>query len=176
MEALLRIDLSDFELSVDLSAVTDLTALSSDQKSEVQDFAADVGTSFAAGVASATEGVDPSDVEVTCVYRDFENSKTDLLTLTGTCGERRLDGARRLAATGFVVEATITATQALVQAAADAAESAPITVVSGGMTGSATVTARLGESTATPPPTPAPTSKEPVSSFASAIALVCFVW
>jgi hypothetical protein len=59
-----------------------------------------------------------------------------------------------------VIEASVTATQAQVQAAAQATEAAPITIVSGGKTAPATVAADLGAATETDAPTPVPTAAD----------------
>ena len=112
IEAVLDVDTSAFELSVDIdSADADLTALAPEAAAEVQNFAADVASSYASSVGSAL-GVGAGSVAVSCLFRNADETKLDLLTLVETCGSagRMLiavyvyQGPRRLQATGFGVE------------------------------------------------------------------------
>ena len=86
----------------------DLSTLDSEAAAEVQSFATDVSSSFAASVSSSL-GVSANTVGVTCLYRDSDVTKLDLLTLQGFCGSSRKLKAvilreRRLQGQGFGVE------------------------------------------------------------------------
>ena len=78
----------------------------------MQNFAADVASSYASSVGSSL-GVGAGQVAVSCLFRNADATKLDLLTLTEVCGmsSRRMmvevyvyQGTRRLQATGFGVE------------------------------------------------------------------------
>ena len=111
--AVLDVDTSAFEISVDIdSADADLTELAPEAAAEVQNFAADVASSYASSVGSSL-GVGAGQVAVSCLFRNADATKLDLLTLTEVCGmsSRRMmvevyvyQGQRRLQATGFGVE------------------------------------------------------------------------
>ena len=113
IEAVLDVDTSAFEISVDIdSADADLTELAPEAAAEVQNFAADVASSYASSVGSSL-GVGAGQVAVSCLFRNADATKLDLLTLTEVCGmsSRRMmvevyvyHGPRRLQATGFGVE------------------------------------------------------------------------
>ena len=113
IEAVLDVDTSAFEISVDIdSADADLTELAPEAAAEVQNFAADVASSYASSVGSSL-GVGAGQVAVSCLFRNADATKLDLLTLTEVCGmsSRRMmvevyvyQGPRRLQATGFGVE------------------------------------------------------------------------
>ena len=70
-------------------------------------FATDFASSYATSVAT-TLGLDNTTVKVSCLYREADVLKIDLLTLSGSCGgagaDRRL--ARRLQDSGFGIEVT----------------------------------------------------------------------
>ena len=91
-------------MTVDPSDTTiDFTALEPAAAAEVQTFAADVASSYA-GTVAATLGVDSATVSVSCLYRQADEAKLNLLTLNDTCTDDRLllaayaSDARRLAA------------------------------------------------------------------------------
>ena len=96
-------------MSVDMFAEeVDLSTLDSEAAAEVQSFATDVSSSFAASVSSSL-GVSADTVAVSCLYRNSDVTKLDLLTLEGSCGSSRKLKAlflreRRLQAQGFGVE------------------------------------------------------------------------
>jgi hypothetical protein len=96
-------------MSVDMFAEeVDLSTLDAGAAAEVQSFATDVSSSFAASVSSSL-GVNADTVAVTCLYRNSDVTKLDLLTLEGFCGSSRKLNAlflreRRLQAQGFGVE------------------------------------------------------------------------
>ena len=108
-------------MSVDLSS--DMSNLDPAAAAEVQSFATDVSSSFAASVGTSL-GVDASTVEVTCLYRNSDAAKLDLLTLEGSCGSsRRLKALvlrkRRLQAQGFGVEVEVLGDDAVQSATSD---------------------------------------------------------
>ena len=109
ISAVLDIDPSAFEMSVDMFAEeVDLSTLDAGAAAEVQSFATDVSSSFAASVSSSL-GVSADTVAVSCLYRNSDVTKLDLLTLEGSCGSSRKLKAlflreRRLQAQGFGVE------------------------------------------------------------------------
>ena len=96
-------------MSVDMFAEeVDLSTLDAGAAAEVQSFATDVSSSFAASVSSSL-GVSADTVAVSCLYRNSDVTKLDLLTLEGSCGSSRNLKAvflreRRLQAQGFGVE------------------------------------------------------------------------
>ena len=101
-------------------------------------FATDFASSYATSVAT-TLGLDNTTVKVSCLYREADVLKIDLLTLSGSCGgagaDRRL--ARRLQDSGFGVEVKLVgeAVQQIgdgggASAAMDALDEAEVVVVS----------------------------------------------
>merc|ERR1711937_88198 len=137
---------------------------------EVQSFATDVSSSFAASVSSAL-GVGASTVEVTCLYRNTDATNLDLLTLEDSCGSsRRLKASalrkRRLQAQGFGVEVEVLGDDAVQSATSDGMditsqiESAEVIIESDLLPAGVTVGAVVNEilvEVATQAPTPVPT-------------------
>merc|ERR1719375_742525 len=180
IKAAMDIDMSDFEMSVDMfDEQVDMSNLDSEVAAEVQSFATDVSSSFAASVSSAL-GVGTSTVEVTCLYRNSDAAKLDLLTLEDSCGSsRRLKALvlrkRRLQAQGFGVEVEVLGDDAVQSATSDAGDgsqsptemlaaqiaSADVVIESDLLPAGVTVGAEMGEilvEVATQAPTPAPTA------------------
>merc|ERR1719375_2828289 len=124
IKAAMDIDMSDFEMSVDMfDEQVDMSNLDSEAAAEVQSFASDVSSSVAASVSSSL-GVGASTVEVTCLYRNTDATKLDLLTLEDSCGSsRRLTASvlrkRRLQAQGFGVEVEVLVDDAVQSATSD---------------------------------------------------------
>ena len=164
-------------MSVDLSS--DMSNLDPAAAAEVQSFAADVSSSFAASVGTSL-GVDASTVEVTCLYRNSDAAKLDLLTLEDSCGSsRRLKALvlrkRRLQAQVFGVEVEVLGDDAVQSATSDAGDgsqsptemlaaqiaSADVVIESDLLPVGVTVGAAMNEilvEVATQAPTPAPTA------------------
>merc|ERR1719161_2917636 len=111
--AVLDIDPSAFEMSVDMfDEDVDLSNLAESDPAaaeEVQSFATDVSSSFASSVSESL-GVSADSVEVTCLYRNSDATKLNLMTLEGSCGSGRMlkvvfiSPVRRLQDDGFGVE------------------------------------------------------------------------
>ena len=122
--AVLEIDTSAFEMSVNMfDEQADLSTLHSEAAAEVLSFASDVSSSLAASVSSSL-GVSANTVAVTCLYRDSDVTKLDLLTLEGSCGSSRKLKAlflreRRLQAQGFGVEIEVLGDDAVQTATSD---------------------------------------------------------
>jgi hypothetical protein len=95
-----------FDEEVNLSS---LAADDAEAAAEVQSFAMDVSTSFAISVSSSL-GVSPESVDVTCLFRNSDSTKLNLLTLEGFCRSSRILRTidflqqRRLQAESFGVE------------------------------------------------------------------------
>jgi hypothetical protein len=87
----------------------DLSTLDSEAAAEVLSFATDVSSSLAASVSSSL-GVSAESIEATCLYRNSDVTKLDLLTLEGSCESSRILQVanfleqRRLQVEGFCVE------------------------------------------------------------------------
>jgi hypothetical protein len=107
VEAVLDIDLSSVELEVDLADPdVDLAEASEEAQAEVKTFASDVAEGYETAVAESL-GVDTDSVKVTCIYREADSDKLDILTLEKTCDGRRLgekDAARRLEGSGLGIQ------------------------------------------------------------------------
>ena len=154
-------------MAVDPSDTTiDLTTLGNAASLEVQTFAVDVASSYARTVSSIL-GLDSMTVSVSCLYRQADAAKLDLLTLSATCSAGRLlveayaSDARRLGTAGFGVHVDLTgsavdqiAASGGLQAVADSLGGAQVVIESalipGGSTTAATSEINVAATTSAP--------------------------
>jgi hypothetical protein len=152
-------DLDVFEEGVGVDLRGDLGALSASEEFAVRAFARDAAEALEAAVLD-TEGVD---AQVTCLYRLDDPTRVDLLTLGQACAvPRRAQAARRLSDGGLGVLLSLASPVEVVTVDA-------VTILSDGVTATASVSIVVVKETPEPPPSEPP-APPPESGGALGIA------